>query len=89
MTNGDNILITVDSITDTANAILNNPVFIKYGLLELFLNGVLLPVLPFALWINSVPLNIVGESKILVVLVLSASWISGGVLWYYAGCSGN
>ena len=27
--------------------------------------------------------------KTLVVLILSASWILGGVLWYYAGYSGN
>ena len=89
MTNANDILLTADSIINTIDAIVNNPIFVKYGLLGLFVNGVLSPVLPFPPELTGSALILAGESKILVVLVLSASWILGGVLWYYAGASGN
>ncbi|MDQ3970642.1 MAG: VTT domain-containing protein [Thermoproteota archaeon] len=89
MTNANDILLTADSIMNTIDAIVNNPVFVKYGLVGLFVNGVLSPVLPFPPELTGSALILAGESKILVVLVLSASWILGGVLWYYAGSSGN
>ena len=80
---------TIDSVTEGVNQILSDSLFTRYGLLGLFANGILAPILPIPPELTRFALVLSGESKALVVLVLSAAWILGGILWYYVSFTGN
>jgi membrane protein YqaA with SNARE-associated domain len=56
----------------------HNPFFLKYGLVGLFLNGLLSSVVPIPTELTTVALLAGGESKLMVYIVLTTSSIIGG-----------
>ena len=76
-------------VYDIIESIVHNPIFIKYGLLGLFLNGMLSSIIPIPTELTISGLLLSGESKIMVFLVLVAGSIIGGFIAYFVGCSGN
>lgn len=70
-------------------SVVQNPFFVKYGLIGLFLNGVLSSITPIPTEITTSALLLSGESKTVVFIVLAAGSIIGGYLSYYIGYSGN
>lgn len=80
----------IESIVDTiVDATIDNPIFVRFGLFGLFMNGVLSPILPFPPELTSSALIFAGESKTNVSLVLVLGWIIGGMFGYYLGLSSN
>ena len=67
----------------------NNSVFAKYGLIGLFLNGLLSSIIPIPTELTISGLILAGESKLLVFIILTISSILGGFIAYYIGYSGN
>ena len=70
-------------------SMLENPFFVKYGLIGLFLNGMLSSVIPIPTELTSSALILAGEDKIAVFVVLTIGSIIGGLLAYYIGYSGS
>jgi len=75
--------------TDFLKTILENPFFVKYGLVGLFLNCVFASVIPFPIVLTSTALLMDGENPAMVFLIMSIGSISGGVLTYYIGQDGK
>jgi membrane protein YqaA with SNARE-associated domain len=76
-------------ITIVIYSIINYSVFTKYGLIGLFLNGLLSSIIPIPTELTISGLILAGESKLLVFIILSISSILGGFIAYYIGYSGN
>ena len=76
-------------IQELFNSIVHNPFFIKYGLIGLFLNGMLSSVVPIPTELTTSALLLAGHSKESVFIVLAISSIIGGFLAYYIGTGGN
>jgi membrane protein YqaA with SNARE-associated domain len=76
-------------VYDIIESIVHNPIFIKYGLLGLFLNGMLSSIIPIPTELTISGLLLSGQSKIMVFLVLVVGSIIGGFIAYFVGCSGN
>lgn len=70
-------------------SVVHNSIFIKYGLLGLFLNGMLSSIIPIPTELTISGLLLAGQSKIIVFIVLIAGSIIGGFIAYYVGFSGN
>jgi membrane protein YqaA with SNARE-associated domain len=70
-------------------AITQNPFFLKYGLVGLFLNGLLSSVIPIPTELTTSALLAGGQSKLWVFITLATSSIIGGFLAYYLGRTGN
>lgn len=80
----------IESIVDTiVDATIDNPIFVRFGLYGLFMNGALSPVLSFPPELTSSALIFAGESKTNVSLLLVLGWIIGGMFGYYLGLSSN
>ena len=80
----------IESIVDTiVDATIDNPIFVRFGLFGLFMNGALSPILPFPQELTSSALVFAGESKTNVSLVFVLGWIIGGMFGYYLGLSSN
>ncbi|MDQ3872546.1 MAG: VTT domain-containing protein [Thermoproteota archaeon] len=71
------------------NNIVHNASFIKYGLIGLFLNGMLSSVVPIPTELTTSALLLAGESRESIFIVLAISSILGGFLAYYIGAGGN
>src|SRR5437867_4873647 len=71
------------------NLIVNNPLFVKYGLIGLFLNGLLSSIIPIPTELTTSALLLGGHSKESVFIVLAISSVIGGFLAYYIGTGGN
>jgi membrane protein YqaA with SNARE-associated domain len=70
--------------------IIQNPIFIKYGLAGLFINGILsATILPIPTEMTTTALLASGHSKLPVFIVLAASTTIGGFTGYYLGRSGK
>jgi len=69
--------------------ITHSPFFLKYGLIGLFLNGLLSSVVPIPTELTTFALLAGGESKLLVFIVLTTSSIIGGFVAYYLGRTGK
>jgi len=70
--------------------IIQNPIFMKYGLAGLFVNGLLsATILPIPTEITTTALIASGYDKLPVLTVLAASTIAGGFVSYYLGISGK
>ena len=69
--------------------IVNNPIFVKYGLVGLFLNGIASSIIPVPTEITASALLLGGESREAVMIVLTAGSIIGGFVSYYAGYGGS
>jgi membrane protein YqaA with SNARE-associated domain len=70
--------------------ILQNPIFVSYGLAGLFVNGFLASTaLPIPLGITVVVLLTAGQDPLIVFVVLVVSTYLGGFVGYILGRSGN
>ena len=69
--------------------IVNSPVFAQYGLIGLFLNGLLSSIIPIPTEVTVSALLLAGVSKTTVLVVLAASSIVGGFMSYYIGYCGG
>lgn len=74
---------------DFLKTVLENPFFVKYGLVGLFLNCVFASVIPFPIVLTSTALLIDGENPAMVFLIMSIGSISGGILTYFIGQDGK
>jgi membrane protein YqaA with SNARE-associated domain len=79
----------IEEIQAFIDAILNNPIFVKYGLVGLFLNGFLSSVIPIPTELATSAVLAYGEPKLNVFVVLSVSSVAGGFLAYYIGRGGS
>ena len=71
------------------DTIVHNSFFIKYGLIGLFLNGMLSSIIPIPTELTISALLLAGKSKVMVFTVLTISSVVGGFIGYYIGLSGN
>ena len=71
------------------DAVVSNPIFVKYGLIGLFLNGLLSSVVPIPTEFATSALLLAGHSKLEVASVLTISSVIGGFVAYYIGLGGN
>ncbi len=62
-------------LIDFLKPILENPFFVKYGLVGLFLNAVFASVIPFPIVVTSTALLLDGQSEIMVFIVMSVGSI--------------
>jgi membrane protein YqaA with SNARE-associated domain len=70
--------------------ILQNPIFVNYGLAGLFVNGFLASTaIPLPLGITVVALLTAGQDPFIVFVVLAVSTYLGGFVGYILGRSGN
>src|SRR5690242_15741893 len=76
-------------LADVINAVLHDTLFIKYGLLGLFFNGVFSSFIPIPTEIATSALLLGGVNPIDVFLVLTTSSIIGGYIAYYIGYNGR
>ena len=76
-------MITVGSIT-----FMNNPYFVKLGLIGLFVNGLLSSVIPNPTELTTSGLLLEGQSKIAIFIILVSGSILGGFIAYYIGYGG-
>ena len=76
-------------ILDAINSFINNPLFIEYGTLGLFINGVFSTFIPFPAELTAISLVLAGISRIEILVILVTSWIIGAAVGYYAGLSGK
>jgi membrane protein YqaA with SNARE-associated domain len=83
------LLDVLPGIQELFNSIINNPFFIKYGLIGLFLNGMLSSIVPIPTELTTSALLLAGHSKESVFIVLTISSIIGGFLAYCIGTGGN
>jgi len=76
-------------IIEFLQLIIDNPFFVKYGIIGLFLNGLLAAIIPIPTELTAIALLSGGETKLVVYLVLATSSILGGFFAYYLGSTGN
>jgi membrane protein YqaA with SNARE-associated domain len=70
--------------------ILQNPIFVNYGLAGLFVNGFLASTaIPIPLGITVIALLTAGQDPFIVFVVLAVSTYLGGFVGYILGRSGN
>ena len=74
---------------DVINSILHNTLFIKYGLLGLFFNGMFSSFIPIPTEVTITALLLGGANPVDVFLVLTTSSIIGGYIAYYIGYNGR
>jgi membrane protein YqaA with SNARE-associated domain len=76
-------------ILDAINSFINNPLFVEYATLGLFINGVFSTFIPFPPELTAISLVLTGISRIEILVILVTSWIIGAALGYYVGLSGK
>jgi len=76
-------------LADVINAVLHDTLFIKYGLLGLFFNGMFSSFIPIPTEVTTSALLLGGINPIDVFLVLTTSSIIGGYIAYYIGYNGR
>ncbi len=76
-------------LIDFLKPILENPFFVEYGLIGLFLNAVFASVVPFPIVVTSTALLLDGQNPAMVFTVLSIGSVIGGVFTYYIGYDGG
>jgi membrane protein YqaA with SNARE-associated domain len=74
---------------DVINAIVHDTLFIKYGLLGLFFNGMFSSFIPIPTEVTISTLLLGGVNPVDVFLVLTISSIIGGYIAYYIGYNGR
>ena len=74
---------------DVINAMLHDTLFIKYGLLGLFFNGMFSSFIPIPTEVTISALLLGGVNPVDVFLVLTISSIIGGYIAYYIGYNGR
>ena len=78
------IEVTIGSTT----IFLNNPYFVKLGLIGLFINSLLSSVIPIPTELTISGLLLEGQSKIAIFIILVSGSILGGFIAYYIGYGG-
>ena len=82
--------MSIDDIVTIINSLLHSSIFIKYGLIGLFVNGVLASTaIPLPTELTTLALLSAGYGKLGVFLVLTAGTTAGGFIGYFLGRSGN
>ncbi len=76
-------------LIDMLKPILENPIFMKYGLLGLFLNSVFSSFVPIPVVITSTALLLDGQSTSMVLIAMSLGAVGGGILSYFVGYDGK
>jgi membrane protein YqaA with SNARE-associated domain len=76
-------------VYDIIEPIIHNSFFVKYGLIGLFLNGMLSSIIPIPTELTISALLLSGKDKFIVFVTLAISSIVGGFMAYYIGFSGN
>lgn len=76
-------------LIDFMKPILENPIFVKYGLFGLLLNCIFASFIPFPIVITSTALLLEGQNGSMVIVVMAAGSVSGGILTYFVGYDGN
>jgi membrane protein YqaA with SNARE-associated domain len=76
-------------VYDIIEPIIHNSFFVKYGLVGLFLNGMLSSIIPIPTELTISALLLSGKDKFTVFVTLAISSIVGGFMAYYIGFSGN
>ena len=79
----------IEEVQTFIDTLLHNPVFVKYGLAGLFLNGLFSSVIPIPTELATSAVLASGESKLNVFMVLTVGSVAGGFLAYYIGRGGN
>jgi len=74
---------------DFLKTLLENPFFVKYGMIGLFLNCVFASVIPFPIVLTSTALLLDGENPSLVFIVMASGSVGGGILTYFIGYDGK
>jgi membrane protein YqaA with SNARE-associated domain len=78
-----------DAIIEAVMGFVTNPFFVHYGLIGLFLNGVVSSITPFPTEVTTTALILSGHDQSIIFSVLSVASIIGGYLGYYIGYGGN
>ena len=76
-------------LIDFLKPILENPFFVKYGLLGLFLNSVFASFIPFPIAVTSTALLLDGQNPVMVFTVMATGSVGGGLLTYLVGYDGK
>jgi membrane protein YqaA with SNARE-associated domain len=76
-------------LAEIINALLHDTLFIKYGLLGLFFNGMFSSFIPIPTEITISALLLSGINPLDVFLVLTIGSIAGGYIAYYLGYNGR
>jgi membrane protein YqaA with SNARE-associated domain len=76
-------------LIDFLKPILENPIFVKYGLLGLFLNCVFASFIPFPIVITSTALLLDGQNPAMVFIIMAVGSVAGGILTYFVGYDGK
>ena len=76
-------------LIDFLKPILENPFFVKYGLLGLFLNSVFASIIPFPIVLTSTALLLAGENALMVFIVMAVGSVLGGFVTYLIGYDGK
>ena len=79
----------MESIVSIISSLVTNQFFIKYGLIGLFLNGLLSSVIPIPTELTVSALLIGGQDEMRIFLFLLAGSIIGGFIAYYVGYGGG
>jgi len=74
---------------DIINAIIHDTLFIKYGLIGLFFNGMFSSFIPIPTEVTISALLLGGANPVDVFLVLTVGSIIGGYIAYYIGYNGR
>jgi membrane protein YqaA with SNARE-associated domain len=82
--------LTIEEIIALISSILQNPIFVKYGLAGLFVNGILASTaVPLPTEITVSALLASGHDRLAVFVVLAVATYIGGFVGYWIGRSGN
>src|SRR5919198_389726 len=76
-------------VYDIIGSVVHSTFFVKYGLIGLFLNGMLSSIVPIPTELTISALLLAGKSKLIIFAVLTISSIIGGFIAYSIGFSGN
>ncbi len=78
-----------DIIVEAVMVFVTNPIFVDYGLIGLFLNGVVSSITPFPTEVTTTALILSGGDQFIIFSTLSIASIAGGYLGYSIGYGGN
>lgn len=76
-------------LIDFLKPILENPFFVKYGLLGLFLNCIFASIIPFPIVITSTALLLDGQNSASVFSIMAIGSVGGGIITYFIGYDGK
>jgi membrane protein YqaA with SNARE-associated domain len=76
-------------LIDLIKPILENPIFVKYGILSLFINSVFGAIIPFPTELTLSALLLTGHDALSLFLIISIGSSIGGIISYIIGYDGN